>query len=247
LKIQANRTSNSGFTIIELLVAMTITSVIVLVLLNIVSQSSATYTNTLRAVNSISESRSFLYFIDTELSSRLPGTPLIHQAGKGDDPTSSDKLAFIRALTVAERNANAGGDLGTSVYYVAFSPSSGNAVIPRLHRKILSPSETQSLLENQGDSTLLSPDIINDEIILDNILSFKAQQKVINPVTGELENWIEATTQSTVAIELTIRFIDESYARRLTTTDDWNSIATSPKDIELPYIRNYSRTISVKK
>ena len=68
---------------IELLVAMAITSIIMVTLFSLVGQSTTSYTQTQRAVNAVSQARAFIQFFDRELSTRLPGTPMIHNRKSG--------------------------------------------------------------------------------------------------------------------------------------------------------------------
>jgi type II secretory pathway pseudopilin PulG len=232
---------------IELLVAMSITSVITIVLFSLVGQSTASYAQTQRAVSKLSQARAFIQYFERELSTRLPRTPLIHEANDADGPEASDRIAFVRVISQDEQNNTTPGDLGTSVYYVAFSPDRGSAVSPKLFRKSLDPTETQSLLESPASPSFPSIDPTTDEAIVYNILDFKASPKFHDPTTGELLDWNETSPIRPSSIALTIRFLDESSAQRFTNEADWNRVATDPRDSERQLIRSFTRMISIAK
>lgn len=229
---------------IELLVAMAITSAIMVVLLSLVGESTDNYTRTQRAVNSLSQARAFMRFFESEISTRLPDTPLLHEEA---DPPVADKLAFVRTISIDEQQETTPGDLGTSAYYAAFSPDKANAVSPKLFRKVLDPVETQALLENGGNPSFPVTDPSVDEAIIANLLGFEARPKFRDSASGELRDWDENSAQPPSVIELTIRFLDESVARRYTSASDWDRLATSPTESEEALIRSFSRSIAIAK
>jgi prepilin-type N-terminal cleavage/methylation domain-containing protein len=234
-----------GFTVVELLIAMAITSILMIVLLSIVGQSTNTNQRTQRAVNGVSESRALMQLIAQEISTRFPETPILHIAGANDSPATSDQFAFIRTLSADERNTTTPGDLGTSAYYVAFAPSQPNAVTPRLFRKNLNPVATQQLLDAAGGPAFPQIDINADEPIFENVLSFQARPKFFNPSTGIQEDWTLASPLPPSSVELTIRFIDESTSRRFKAEGDWNRLASTPTIQEVGLIQTFSRTIAI--
>ncbi|MGJ8643675.1 MAG: PulJ/GspJ family protein [Luteolibacter sp.] len=247
----------AGFTLIELLVAMGITSVLMVALLSIIGTSTESYTQTQRSLNSISQARSFLQFFDRELSTRLPGTPLIHEENSASNsPSSSDKFAFIRVLTDDEQATFANltppelGDLGTSLYYVGYSDDPLFAPCYSLYHRRLSPEETQDLIED----SITTPDLTfptstpgDGEPIIPNILDFKATPKYRDSADGELKDWVITDPETPSVIELKITFVDESAAQRYKTQTEWDRLATSPRDTELQFIRSFTRTIAIAK
>lgn len=245
-----------GFTLVELLVAMGITSVLMVALLSLVGTSTESLTHTQRALNSISQSRAFLQFFDRELSTRLPGTPLIHEINSAAGGLSSDRIAFIRTLTDDEQITFANqtppepGDLGTSIYYIAYTDDPRFAPCYSLYRRSLGPEETQEIIE----SSVTSPDpdfpaatASNGEPVIPNILAFEAKPKYRDPATGDLEDWVITDTEPPAVIELKITFFDESAARRYKTQSEWDRLASAPLDNELRFIRTFSRSIPIAK
>ncbi len=237
---------------IELLVAMAITSVIMIALFSLVGTTTDSYTRTQRAINTVSQARAFIRFFETELSTRLPSTYFIHVSSESSGgPDTSDMIAFVRVLSEDEQDALATatppdpGDLGTAVYYVDYLNEPGNSFIPALFRKQLGPKETQEKIITPGTSaTFPGPDPANDEPIVLNLLKFTAQPQFVN-AAGELEDWDAASSSSPSVIKLTIRFLDDSSALRFKTKADWNRLATAPREQEKSLIREFTRIITL--
>ncbi|MFK7851257.1 MAG: type II secretion system protein J [Akkermansiaceae bacterium] len=237
------RKYRSGFTLIEVLVAMAITSVIMIALFSLVGQSTDSYTRTQRAVNTISQARAFMQFFEEEITKGLPGTPVIHESNSAEGPTFSDKIAFVRTIPIDAQNPATPGDLGTTFYYVAFSEDKGSGVSPKLFRKILPPDETLEFIESVPTPVFPDEEPNSDEPIIHNILSFEARLKFLNPDTREFEDWAQDSPQPPSRTVLTIRFIDDSSSQRFTSESEWNRLATSPRETEVPLIRTFTRTL----
>lgn len=233
---------------IELLVAMAITSIIMVTLLSLVGQSTASYTQTQRAVNAISQARAFIQFFDRELSTRLPGTPLVHSPkSSAGGPPGSDRIAFVRTLSTDEFLPTDPGDLGTSVYYVDYSADGTRGQSPKLFRKSLGPGDTQAFIEANGTPAMPTVDPTVDEPIIPNVLSFEATPMYQDSSTGNLTPWATSSPEPPSLIELKITFLDDSSAQRFKTPPEWNRLATSPRDNELQLIRTFTRNIAIAK
>lgn len=236
-----------GFTLIELLVAMAITSIIMVTLFSLVGQTTSSYTQTQRAVNAVSQARAFIQFFDRELSTRLPGTPLIYEKKSGAYPADSDRIAFVRALTQDEFDKADPGDLGTSVYYVDFSNDGARGESPKLFRKNLGSKKTQDLIEEGAEPAFPAVDATADEPIVPNVLSFETTPMFRDPADGELKEWSNTSPEPPSVVELSITFVDDSSAQRFKTKDEWDRLATSPRDNELQLVRTFTRNIAIAK
>ncbi len=228
---------------VELLVAMAITSLIMIALFSLVGTTSDSYTRTQRAVNTVSQARAFMQFFEGEISTKLPSLPLLHEASSG--LADSDRLAFVRVLTNDEQTAFTStgdpGDLGTVIYYVGFL---SNPVTPALFREILGPAATQTNIINSAPASPPAGNVNNGELLIPNLLSFKAQPKYYN-AAGNLQTWAAGSPAEPALIELSIRFIDDSSAQRYKTQAAWTTLATStnPTDAERQIIQEFRRTI----
>lgn len=234
-----------AFTMIELLVSMAITSILMLALFSLVGQSTAGYTRSQRAVNTLSQARAFIQFFGREISTRLPGTPLIHETGSGGGVPDSEKIAFIRAISADEEDASDPGDLNTSHYYVAYSADGANAESPKLFRGVLGAEDTQSLIAAAGTPSFPPADPDSDEPIVPNVLGFMAKPKYYAGDPAIPEDWTASSPSPPSLIELTIRFIDDSSAQRFRTRAEWDRLATAPRENELQLIRTFTRTITI--
>lgn len=231
----------------ELLVTMAISSIVTLTLFSMVGQSSESYQQAQRGVNAIGQARAFIQFFERELSSRLPGTPLLYEKAGGDGSAASDRIAFFRAISIDEQDAANPGDINTSDYYLAYSVDHGAAESPKLFRGLLKPAESQALLESGALPGFPPANPLAAEPMVPNVLSFTAQPKFFQGNPARPIDWTSGSPSPPTLIELTIRFIDDSAAARFRTRADWERLATAPRREEQKLIRTFSRTISIAK
>lgn len=232
---------------IELLVGMAITSIIMVALFSLVGQSAESYTRTQRAVNTISQARAFIQFFGRELSTRLPDTPMIHEIGSGDGVEASEKIAFVRSISIDEQQAATPGDLNLVSYRVAFTQDAPNLESPKLFRAARNPKETQTFLKTPGTPSFPADSPNLDEAIVANVIGFTAQPRFYIGSPPVLEDWTATSPEPPCIIELTIRFIDDSSAQRFRTREDWDRLADAPQDSEIPLIRSFTRSIAIAK
>lgn len=246
-EIPFTKSRKNGFTLIELLVAMSISSVLLIILAALITQTTDGYALSQRSVNHLAQTRAFLQLFETELSIRLPDTPVIHHSSVLIGSEGSDQIAFVRTLPKDEQTPEHPGDLATSCYYVAFTEDSDQRSNPKLFRKILNPTETQKLMDAGREADIPEVDPILDEPVIDYVLSFQATPMYRNPETGNDEPWDRTITINPSHIELLIRTLDDSLSRRFTNQPAWNRLATSPTDSELEMIRSVSHKVSIGK
>jgi type II secretory pathway pseudopilin PulG len=232
---------------VELLVAMAITSVLMVVLFSLVGQSTAGYTQTQRAVNTISQARAFIQFFGRELSTRLPDTPMIHETGSGSGVEASEKIAFVRAISIDEQQSATPGDLNLVYYYIAFSADGANAESPKLFRGTLNPADTQTVLSNPGTPSFPTANPAIEEPIVPNVLNFTAKPRYYSGSPPALTDWTASSPERPSVIELTIKFIDDSSAQRFKTRAEWNRLADTPRDSEIQLIRSFTHSIAIAK
>lgn len=226
---------------------MTISSVLLLTLATLIVQTTSGYNQSQRTANHLNQARAFIQLFQAELSTQLPATPIIHGSQTSGGPETSDQIAFIRTLSADEQNPSLPGDLSTSCYYVAFVQESEQRVIPKLLRKILTPQETQLLIESGNAPEFPETDPATDEALIDSVLSFQATPKFMNPTTGNFETWTPSSAQPPSVIELSLRVLDESSSRRFTHAAAWNRLATAQKPNERALIRTFAHSIPIGK
>lgn len=239
---------------------MGITSVLMITLLSLVASSTESYTRTQKSINALSQARSFMLFFDREISSQLPSTFFLHEKSEeASGPESSDKFVFTRVLTNDEQVEDDPGDLGTSVYYVAFSDDVGNAESPKLFRKNIGPKDTQEFMDAGSSAAFPSVNTEEDEPVVYNLLKFTCQPKYIDSA-GDLQEWElqEPALPDPSVVKLEITFLDDSSAQGFTTESQWVEIASKAEgldggvssvtdDSRLRNVRSFSRTITLKR
>jgi len=242
MPIRPFRSAKRGFTLVELLASIAIASILMIVLLGFMQQSSSTYQETQRAVTTLSDARAFLKFFESELSSRLPGTPLISTPG-GD----GDKIAFVRAQSYDEQKSDT-GDLQTSMYYTAFTKDTGAGGSPKLFRHSLDAKDTQKLIETSlaANPAMPSPTINLDEPILYNVVTFKAQPKYYDGA-GEAHDWSPTNTEKPDFMEVVVGVVDDGTAARFPAESSWARLRDPNSNDAKKYVRTYKRTIQLSK
>lgn len=215
----------NGFTLIELLSAMGITSVLMLTLLSIFSQASEHYTQTNRAINSLSQARAFFQFFERELRAKLPDSGLLIEK-----TSNKESIAYVRVISPEEENLNTTSDLQLTRYHIAMTQDDAGHLFPALIRSAYSPEDAQAFLEQGDAATLPTNRPLSEETIISHILHYSVEA-------------IPDSTGSTRTIELSFRLVDESAAQRYKTAAEWQRLAASPRSHELPFIRTYQRLI----
>lgn len=235
--------SAHGFTLIELLIAMTLSSVLIAVLLALSQLAAKRFAHHQKELTHLSQARSLRHLFQTELTTRLPATPLICET----DPNSSiaDRLAFIRAISPTIQNTNHPGDLATCAYYLAFSADADESESPKLFRKILTPENTQTIIDAGDAASFPEPTPVTDEAIAYHILSFRVSPKFRNPYTGEMVPWQQSSAHEPDFLEITISQLSEAASRRLHQRHQWQRVATAPSDSERPHIRTFKHLIGL--
>jgi prepilin-type N-terminal cleavage/methylation domain-containing protein len=236
-----------GLTLIELLVTMTITSMLLITLAALVSQSTDAYSLSQRSLAHLSQSRAFVQIFQSELSLRLPDTPLVHHASNQGPAMDYDKIIFVRTIPAIEQRSDSQGDIAAIYYYVEFAEGANQSVAPKLFRKILNFKETQSLIEAGSSAAFPEIDPSHDEPILDFVLSFQAIPMHLNPTTGNEERWDKTIDYEPSHVKISIRTIDESSSHRYVNEAEWNRLAISPKESERQIIRTISCNLTIGK
>ncbi len=233
-----NKSSNQGFTLIELLTSLAIASIIMILLLGLMSQSSSTYRSSQSAVNTLSESRAFFHFFEADLSSRLPITPLMSE----ESITNPDKIAFVRAQSYDEQVSPTEGDLRTSLYYVAYTADLAGAVSPKLFRRALNAKDTQALIESSNTPTIPVGNPKEDEPIVYNVLSFKVRPKQYS-ASGQPEPWTPTSTIPPALLEITLEITDDFSAGRFKTESSWSEIRNPANKKAREAVRSFTQTL----
>lgn len=216
-------TVRGGFTLVELLSAMGVASILMLTLLSLAGQGSRGYQQTQRRANIQAESRAVLHFMARDLSTRLPGTRWLRKDGDGvpGDP-GHDQLAYFRVLDSAERKLDKdGGDVSLAVYQVRFTADRNGVVSPKLYRRLEPSGASQEmLLQGKALAEMPAVDPARDEVVAFNVVSFRARL-LKRGADGKWVEWKDGDSGEPVAIDLELGLVDDNTAGRLRSEQDW--------------------------
>ncbi len=207
-----------GFSLVELLTAMAVTSMLMMALFSMVGQSSTNYRISQRKVTTLADLRSLFHFMENDLASRVEDTRYFLR----NNPSNQSEFCFIRTRDAQESNAT--GDLTACLYYVAFSADDANSGSPKLFRRTLDGTATQQLLDGGATATFPAYDPTTDDPIAYNIVRFEVtgQQR---DATGNWQPWNQTQGTAPQQIEIVLELIDDFSAQRLRNENQWLALS----------------------
>lgn len=228
----------AGFSLVELLTAMAVTSLMMFALLSLVGQSSTNYRVSQRKVSAIADSRALFHFLENDLSSRVGDTKFFLRT----NPANHSEFAFIRTRDAQDSNAT--GDLSTSIYYVAFSNDDANSGSPKLYRRTLDGPSTQQLLEAGNAAAFPAYDPTTDDPIAYNIVRFeiRAQRRAAD---GSWQPWIDTSPTAPEQLEIILDLSDDFSAQRLSQEPQWLALANETNLQRRETVRRYTHRITL--
>jgi prepilin-type N-terminal cleavage/methylation domain-containing protein len=227
-----------GFSLVELLTAVAVTSMMMVALFSIVGQSSTNYRLSQRKVNTLADSRALFHFLENDLASRVADTKFFLQT----NPANHSEFAFIRTRDAQESNAT--GDLSASLYYVAFTNDDANNSSPKLYRRKLDGVATQKLLEAGNAATFPTYDPTTDDPIAYNIVRFEVIAQERDPA-GIWKPWNNALGTAPQVLDIAIELIDDFTAQRFTQESQWLSLAQSTDPKQRETVRRHVHRITL--
>jgi type II secretory pathway component PulJ len=228
----------AGFSLVELLTAMAVTSLMMFALLSLVGQSSTNYRVSQRKVSAVADSRALFHFLENDLSSRVGDTKFFLRT----NPANHSEFAFIRSRDAQDSNAT--GDLSTSIYYVAFSNDDANSGSPKLYRRTLDGASTQQLLEAGNAAPFPAYDPTTDDPIAYNIVRFeiRAQRRAAD---GSWQPWIDTSPTAPEQLEIILDLSDDFSAQRLSQEPQWLALANETNLQRRETVRRYTHRITL--
>lgn len=228
----------AGFSLVELLTAMAITSLMMFALLSLVGQSSTNYRISQRKVSAIADSRALFHFLENDLSSRVGNTKFFLRT----NPANHSEFAFIRTRDAQDSNAT--GDLATCVYYVAYSNDDANSGSPKLFRRTLDGPSTQRLLEQGNAATFPATDPTMDDPIAYNIVRFEVRP-LRRAADGSWQPWLDTATTAPEVLEITLDLTDDFSAQRLSQEAQWLALANPTNPQRRETVRRHTHRITL--
>lgn len=232
---------SSGFTLLELLVAVAVLSILLVILLNIVQGTANLWRNSENKVEAYREARAAMQVISTDLKNILASTNIDFFR---TNLTNSPNLGFLATLPTSSQDANSLSDVCTVGYYRAYgnkSPVGGTSGRQsyNLYRYFVESNETFTNLTNISASVLDWDSKKTPEILARNVLSFNATYFVTNS-SGGFTPWVQsAITPMPHVIEIQITAINNERTMRFPARNasiEWDNFSANTNASD--YIKN---------
>jgi prepilin-type N-terminal cleavage/methylation domain-containing protein len=217
--------SARGFTLAELMVSMSIGTIILLVVLSVVASGGDGYDTATRRVDANVEARSALTALaDDSASLRVDGNLVL------EDLNGAWAGSEISFLTLKPRSAQdsseASGDLCFVHYYTAVTQQLEGNTGPfsrKLYRRLVSSGPVMKTLKDGGDFTSPNkdPKRREDEAIAFNVVQFLVKA-MVELEDGTLEEWNRLDNEPDF-LDVTLRVTDNKTAALLSAAGDWES------------------------
>jgi GxxExxY protein len=191
---------SSAFSILELLVAVSVLSILLVVLLNIVQGATSLWRGSENKVEAYREARAALQVMSSDLKNILPTTNTDFFRTNLTSYPSPTNLTFLAALPSSSQDTTSSkSDICAVGYFVAYdnkSPVAGNngRQSYNLYRYFVESNETfAKLTANPTTALTASLDTSHFEILARNVVGFNATYSVTNG-SGGFDPWTQNAT-----------------------------------------------------
>ncbi len=223
-----------AFSLLEILVAISVLSILLVVLMNIVQGATSLWRKSENRVEAYREARAAIQVINTDMKNIL-ATTNIHFF-QTNLPTNSPNLGFLATLPTTFQNTNSLSDVCTVGYVRAYenkSPIAGatGRQAYNLYRYFVESNETFTNLQSNPSQALIQSFETNHfEILARNVISFQANYFITN-ASGTLTPWTQsAATPMPGLVEITLTAVNNERALRFdprNSASQWDTFATN--------------------
>jgi prepilin-type N-terminal cleavage/methylation domain-containing protein len=233
-----------GFTLVELLAAMAIGTIVLLAAASLLGTSGESYERVGGSVATEREARALL----TQLSSDL-STAVFHSDGvfeKSSQSWPKDRLGFLSLQPESAQTENQRiGDLCAVHYYIQDLDIGGKKT-RCLMRGFRESKETFAALGSGTIASLFTPRDQIDEPVAFGVISFEARPKSLDS-SGAWIDWVANDTEAPAAVELRLVLARRELTGRLKTTSDWDGQGTTGTQLGEPEDAAENRSLEVYK
>ena len=224
-----------AFSLLEILVAISVLSILLVVLLNIVHGSTTLWRTTENRAEAYREARAAIQVVSADLRNLLPSTNtayfLTNLPGSDASTRPNSQIGFLSTLPMTSQNTNNKSDLCAVAYFLAYgnkAPVAGNQGPQsyNLYRYFTESNETFANLEKNAPFSDVNPANTKCEILARNILDFQ-----ITPLTANsngFTNWTySASTPTPDLVELKIIGLNNERSLRFNARNDqagWDAL-----------------------
>ena len=235
-----------AFSLLELLVAVSVLSILLVILLNIVQGATNLWRTSENKVEAYREARAALQVMSSDLRNALASTNTSFFRTNISGYPSATNLAFLTTLPISSQNTNSLSDVCTVGYFRAYdnkSPVAGatGRQSYNLYRYFVESNETFTNLIDNAATVL---DFVSDpdfqpEILARNVVSFNATYSVTN-ASGGFTPWTQSvTTPMPHVVEIQITAVNNERTMRFdprSASEDWDAFSS---DTNAPdYLKN---------
>jgi prepilin-type N-terminal cleavage/methylation domain-containing protein len=230
LKAAARR--SRGMTLLELMVAVAVSTILILALANILGTTSGVFAETERSVESLRDGRAALGIIRNDMAGQIGpsrGLAVYHERVEG---TLSTRWGFFTAQSAkAQEKSRNPGDLCYVLYYTAVTADGSDRVSRKLFRRFISSLDTLPLLQQEPfQPPAVDPTV--DDVVAFNVLDFRCEFRRRAPDGG----WVEAKTleeiQSAGEMTVVLRVVSNAAALNMTSEADWSPGGAETKGVD---------------
>lgn len=207
-----------GFSLIEVLVSMTLSLMVILTVLAATGMTTRGYQGATRRIDTMVEARGALRILADDVS-----TILGVEANEFDWDNSDENFHEIWFKTLkpidAQDQDEAVGDVCYVHYFTAVTPDSpveGSAITRKLYRRFLDSSE---VLESIRSQTLPEPDADPEqaEVVAFNVMGFQVSPRSRNSSSGD-----DGTREDLQQLGIELFVLDNETSARFQTSADWS-------------------------
>jgi len=237
--------NSSAFSILELLVAVSVLSILLVVLLNIVQGATSLWRGSENKVEAYREARAALQVMSSDLKNILPTT---NTDFFRTNLTNTPNIGFLAALPISSQDTTSSkSDICAVGYFVAYdnkSPVAGNngRQSYNLYRYFVESNETFAKLTNNPTTALTASfDTSHCEILARNIIGFKPTYYSVTNGTN-FTNWNPGTnTPIPHMVEITITAVNNERTMRFgarSASSEWDAFSSPTNTTNSDYLKN---------
>ena len=223
---------NPAFSLLELLVAVSVLSILLVILLNIVQGATNLWRTSENKVEAYREARAALQVISSDLKNILPST---NADFFRTNLTNTPNLGFLATLPISSQNIDSLSDVCTVGYFRAYdnkSPVAGTSGRQsyNLYRYFLESNKTFTNLINNAATVLDFDSDFPAEILARNVVAFETSYFITN-ASGGFTPWAQSvTTPMPHVVEIQITAVNNERTMRFgarSASGEWDTFSAN--------------------